>query len=185
MELKQKKTIFWSVVLTLLFSISLYLITTQDTTYNEGIWRGITLSIILTSIILYLPSLIVWRIIFGKINYSLSLDNNILLYFIILTLPSIFMFFTLINYNTLIIIQNFLVEYVRVIIFLFFLISSFFISHLILKTFIFNFFKEDNNDKKYDRILNQIKEELKKEDEEFLNQLKDGLKNIDTKDWKF
>jgi hypothetical protein len=185
MELKQKKTIFWSVVLTLLFSISLYQITTQDTIYNEGIWRGITLSIFISSMILYLPSLIVWRIIFGKINYSLSLDNNILLYFIILFLPSIIMFFTLIKYNILEIIQNFLVEYVREITSLFFLISLFFISHLVFKTFIFNFFKEDNNDKKYDRILNQIKEELKKEDEEFLNQLKDGLKNIDTKDWKF
>jgi hypothetical protein len=58
--------------------------------------------------------------------------------------------------------------------------------HKILKHFVFEFKKEESdNDKEYDRILNQIKEELKKEDEEFLNQLKDGLKNIDTKDWKF
>jgi uncharacterized membrane protein YraQ (UPF0718 family) len=184
MELKQKKTIYWSVVLTLLISIFLYKITTDDTTFNEGIWNGIILTMFLSSLFLYLPSLIIWRVIFGKINYEYSWDD-IPWYIFILCLPSIIMLYTLINYNILEIIQNFLVEYVMVITFLFFLISSFFISHLVFKTFIFNFFKEDNNDKKYDRILNQIKEELKKEDEEFLNQLKDGLKNIDTKDWKF
>jgi len=181
MELKQKKTIFWSVVITLFISTFLLIWFESDGVFfDNGIWNGLFILLILSLMFLSLPSVLLYRILIGKI--PINTNNMGYDYYIVFIL----MLVLLILFYTERWIGNIFrnpPEWLLPVLVVIILVYG---IHKILKHFVFEFKKEESdNDKEYDRILNQIKEELKKEDEEFLNQLKDGLKNIDTKDWKF
>ena len=143
MELKQKKTIYWSVILTLLISISIFFLITDESGLKkeEGVWMGISFSILQTLILLYLPSLIIWRIMIGKIDYRIrnieSLRFVIYIFQIIILVSFIMMYFK----GFFIKVSDFLSEYSREITAIFTLLGLSFLLHIVLKTFIFNIIK--------------------------------------------
>ncbi len=132
MDLKQKKTIFWSVVITLLFSTSLFTWFTFEGINQKGIWRGISDSVFLTLLLCSLPSVIFYRLLIGRIKVG----DNWTYYLWIL-------FLGLIIFTVL---QNRLGEYLfnppRELIFLFELVILVYIIHKILKRFVFDFEEE-------------------------------------------
>lgn len=180
MEFKQKRKIFWRVVMTL-FIFTFPLIWILEFKENEeSMVVGIYLSIVCSCVLLFLPFVIFYRILIGKILIDiegLEIQIYIMTLFILggMNLAILDILFRDLFRNP----PKWILP-IGVIIF------STYLLHKFSKRFIVKFRNDKyDKDKKYDKILNQIEEELKKEDEEFLNQLKDGLKNIDTKDWKF
>ncbi len=144
MELKQKKTIYWSVVLTLLISMSIFFLITDDLglSNEEGVWMGVYYSIFKTLILLYLPSLIIWRVFIGKINYRIrNIESLRLLIYLahLLFLSTVLILsdggFFLKNISELI------SEYSWGITVILSILVVSLILHLILKTFIFNIIK--------------------------------------------
>ena len=138
MDLKQRKTIFWSVVLTTFFiSNSLTIWWRYGEIFEEGIWNGIGVSIMFSITLLSLPSVIFYRVLIGRI----PVDNNIGFYYLFILMLGTFSFGVLIRRFG---------EYIsnppKEIIFLVEIIILVYLIHKIMKQFIFNFKKgEDQN----------------------------------------
>jgi hypothetical protein len=209
MELKQKKTIYWSVVLTLLISIFLLILyNVYEEIFKEGIWNGLGMLFLLfvySSLVLFLPSVLFYRVLIGKIPIDLGTNLGDY-YFLFVFLLGILSFFMLEQWIKIYLI-NPLEEILPVLV----VIILIYVVHKLFKRFVFELktitFEEDN-DKEYDEFLSQLKEELKKDHEfytklkEFiiklelkelqegltkieLKELKEGLRKLDTKDWEF
>jgi hypothetical protein len=67
-------------------------------------------------------------------------------------------------------------------IFIFFISS---LIYLLLSFLIVSKIKVKLNEINWDEVLNQLREEVKKEDEEFLNKLNNSLKNMNDSGWKY
>ena len=143
MELKQKKTIYWSVVLTLLISTSIFFIITDELglSNEEGVWMGILYSILTTLIFLYLPSLIIWRIMIGKIDYRIRDIESLRFGFYIFQIIILVLFIMTYFRGFIIKVSDLLSEYSREITTIFTLLGLSFLIHIVLKTFIFNIIK--------------------------------------------
>jgi hypothetical protein len=86
MELKQKKTIYWSVIITILIIYTLYIF--FEINGREKILDSIFRSFFTSFMLLLIPSLIVYRLLFGKITIDkeVYLDGIFIIGFLIFSL---------------------------------------------------------------------------------------------------
>ena len=94
MDLKQKKTIFWSVVLTIFFIINFLHIWDVgiEKVFQEGIGDGFVRLIIVPLGLLFVPSVLFYRILIGKI--LVNTDGYVHFFIFFLMYFILFMMFT-------------------------------------------------------------------------------------------
>jgi hypothetical protein len=136
MDLKQKKTIFWSVVITLLLSTSLFTWFTFEGINQEGIWRGIFGSLLFSSILFSLPSVIFYRLLIGRIKVGDGESSGF--YYVWISILGIIILTVLTRR-----LGGYLSNPPRELIILYELIILLYIIHKILKRFVFDFKKEE------------------------------------------
>ena len=141
MELKQKKTIYWSVVITLFISISTFFFIDVEYYKNDDIRDRIGLSILGTFFLLYLPSIIVWRVFFGKINYRIRDIGSLRLVIYISTILILVAFIMIYIRGFIIKVSDLISEYSWGITTILVILILSFVIHLIFKKFIFNIIK--------------------------------------------
>jgi hypothetical protein len=143
MDLKQKKTIFWSVVLTIFFIINFLHIWDVgiEKVFQEGIGDGFIRLIIVPLGFLFVPSVLFYRILIGKI--LVNTDGYVQFFFFFFMYFILFMMFTPSVNNYLINPPSWLYQLS------FFIILGYGLNKL-LKHFVFKIEDEESeNDKKY------------------------------------
>jgi|LakMenEpi03Aug12_release.lakeMendotaPanAssembly.Ray.scaffolds.fasta_scaffold98819_5 MFS family permease len=144
MELKQKKTIYWSVVLTLLISTFLLILYNDyEDIFKEGIWNGLGMLFVGSLIILSLPSVLFYRVLIGKIPINpnnMGMDYYIG-FILIVVMISFFMLSPWIG--------NFFNNPPHWLLPMLVVIILSYVVHKLLKRFVFEFKKEESeNDEK-------------------------------------
>ena len=138
MDLKQKKTIFWCVVITLLISILLLIwFNDFEDIFKKGIWNGLGLSVFLSLSLLSLPSVIFYRLLIGKIPLNTNYQG----------VDFYIIFIVLLGGISFVILDSWFSDFLRNppkwILPISLVIILFYGIHKILKRFIFEFKKDD------------------------------------------
>ena len=141
MDLKQKKIIFWSVVITLFISIFTFFFIDVEYYKNDDIRDRIGISILRTFFLIYPPSIIIWRVFFGKINYRIRYIGSLRLFIYISKILMYVAFIMIYIRGFIIKVSDLISEHSWGITNILIILILSFVIHLIFKKFIFNFIK--------------------------------------------